>query len=211
MSNHQVLYETLLCAYSNQLEAINLLKQYRPYFELIPSLRRAIDSVITIPLPVVKITNAKESDRNLQIDCDVALLMCDPEWKIKTGKEIFIFIHRPEEEFSQLLNRWRQVEVTLGEEYSWLLPWKHQQIMNDKGDYLYPLFVTCSYTPDRIKRGLLGASLPTIAIDSTDKYTDECADTYPNTKDKVKLEITSAQDFGQDSSTEDCREDLSED
>lgn len=165
MTNNQVLYETLLCAYSNQLEAINLLKQYRPYFELIPSLRRPTDSLITIPLPVIKISNQKDHDQNFQLMCDVALLMCDPEWKIKTGKEIFIFIHRPDEDFSELLNRWRQVEVLLGNEYSWLLPWKHHQIMNEKGEYLYPLFVTCSYTPERIKRGLAGASLPTVAID----------------------------------------------
>jgi hypothetical protein len=165
MTNNQVLYETLLCAYSNQLEAINLLKQYRPYFELIPSLRRPTDSLITIPLPVIKISNQKDPDQNFQLMCDVALLMCDPEWKIKTGKEIFIFIHRPDEDFSELLNRWRHVEVLLGNEYSWLLPWKHHQIMNEKGEYLYPLFVTCSYTPERIKRGLVGASLPTVAID----------------------------------------------
>ncbi len=165
MTNNQLLYETLLCAYSNQLEAINLLKQYRPYFELIPSLRRPMDSLITIPLPVIKISNLKDSDQNYQLMCDVALLMCDPEWKIKTGKEIFIFIHRPEEEFSALLNRWRQVEVLLGNEYSWLLPWKYHQIMNEKAEYLYPLFVTCSYTPDRVKRGLRGAYLPSVAID----------------------------------------------
>lgn len=169
MTNNQILYETLLCAYSNQLEAINLLKQYRPYFELIPSLRRPTDSLITMPLPVVKISNQKENDQNFQLMCDVALLMCDPEWKIKTDREIFIFIHRPDEEFSELLNRWRQVEVMLGNEYSWLLPWKHHQIMNEKGEYLYPLFVTCSYTPERIKRGLAGASLPTVAIDAADE------------------------------------------
>ncbi len=179
MTNNQILYETLLCAYSNQLEAINLLKQYRPYFELIPSLRRPTDSLITMPLPVVKISNQKDNDRNFQLMCDVALLMCDPEWKIKTGKEIFIFIHRPEEEFSALLNRWRQVEVMLGNEYSWLLPWKHHQIMNERGEYLYPLFVTCSYTPERIKRGLTGASLPTVAIDAAEDETLEFESIYP--------------------------------
>jgi len=179
MTNNQVLYETLLCAYSNQLEAINLLKQYRPYFELIPSLRRPTESLITIPLPVVKISNQKDSDRNFQLMCDVALLLCDPEWKIKTEKEIFIFIHRPDEEFSELLNRWRQVEVILGSEYNWLLPWKHHQIMNEKAEHIYPLFVTCSYTPERIKRGLAGASLPIVAIDAAAEEKPEMESIYP--------------------------------
>jgi hypothetical protein len=166
MINNQVLYDILLCNYSNQLEAINLLRQYRPYFELIPSLRRPKESLITMPLPVVKVLNPKDGDRNLQLFCDVVLLMCDPEWKIKTGKEIFIFIHRPDEDFAGLLNRWRQVEVILGDEYYWMLPWKHQQIMNDKGESHYPLFVTCSYTPERIKRGLAGGSLPFVSVDT---------------------------------------------
>lgn len=173
MSNHPALYETLLCSYSNQLEAINLLKQHRPYFELIPSLRRPTDSVITIPLPVVKIASPRSEDEHLQLMCDVALLLCDPEWKIKTSKEIFIFIHRPEEEFSSLLGRWRQVEVMLGNEYNWLLPWKYHQIMSEKGEYFYPLFVTCSYTPDRIKRGLHGAALPTVAVDLVEEIKSE--------------------------------------
>jgi hypothetical protein len=176
MTNNQILYETLLCAYSNQLEAINLLKLHRPYFELIPSLRRPTESLITIPLPVVK-SNQKDGDRNFQLMCDVALLLCDPEWKIKT--EIFIFIHRPDEEFSELLNRWRQVEVILGSEYNWLLPWKYHQIMNEKAEHIYPLFVTCSYTPDRIKRGLVGSSLPIVAVDAAADEKVEMESIYP--------------------------------
>ncbi len=86
--------------------------------------------------------------------------MCDPDWKVKTGQEIFVFIHRPNEDFSALLKRWRQVEVTLGEEYYWLLPWKHRSIISDRGEYHYPLFVTLDYSPARIAKGLAGASLP---------------------------------------------------
>jgi len=166
MINNQTLYEILLCNYSNQLEIVNLLRQYRPYFELIPSLRRPKDSLITLPLPVVKVASTKDGDHHCQLLCDVVVLMCDPEWKIKTGKEIFIFIHRPDEDFSGLLSRWRQVEVMLGEEYYWMLPLKHQQLINDKGESHYPLFVTCSYTPERIKRGLAGACLPVISVDT---------------------------------------------
>jgi hypothetical protein len=161
----QTQYETLLCQYCNQLEAINLLRQYRPYFELLPSVRRPTESLICLPLPVVKLANSQLGSSHQQIQCDLVLLMCDPEWKIKTGREVFVFIHRPGEDFSGLLNRWRQVEVMLGEDYFWLLPWKYHQLMNDKGEYHYPLFVTLSYTPDRIKKGLAGASLPFISVD----------------------------------------------
>jgi hypothetical protein len=71
----------------------------------------------------------------------------------------------PGEDFSGLLNRWRQVEVMLGEDYFWLLPWKYRQIMSDKGEYHYPLFVSLGYTPERIKMGLSGASLPFVSVD----------------------------------------------
>jgi hypothetical protein len=161
MSNHQIQYDSLLSHYSNPLEAIALLRAYRPYFELIPSLRRPIDSLISIPLPVVQISGAHLQQSHQQLQCDLALIMCDPDWKVKTGQEIFIFIHRPNEDFSSLLHRWRQVEVTLGEEYYWLLPWKHRNnIISDRGEYHYPLFVTLDYSPARIAKGLDGASLP---------------------------------------------------
>lgn len=95
----------------------------------------------------------------------MALLMCDPEWKIKTGQEIFVFIHRPDEDFSDLLMRWRQVEVLLEEEYYWLLPWRYHQTLNDRGDRHFPLFVTLSYTPERIESALSGADLPYVHLD----------------------------------------------
>ena len=160
MSTLQLQYDTLLSHCSNPLEAIALLREYRPYFELIPSLRRPSDSLISIPFPVVQLTSPNLTQCHVQLECDLALIMCDPDWKVKTGQEIFVFIHRPNEDFSALLKRWRQVEVTLGEEYYWLLPWKHRSIISDRGEYHYPLFVTLDYSPARIAKGLAGASLP---------------------------------------------------
>ena len=173
MSNHQLQYDTLLSHYSNPLEAIALLREYRPYFELIPSLRRPIDSLIAVPFPVVQVSQPNLTQTHKQLQCDIALIMCDPDWKVKTGQEIFVFIHRPNEDYSALLQRWRQVEVALGEEYYWLLPWKHRSIISDRGEYHYPLFVTLDYSPARINKGLEGASLPYVkaapaAIDPPD-------------------------------------------
>ena len=48
-------YETLLAEYSSRSGAIALLQQYRPYLETLPSIRRPEQSLITIPLPVVRI------------------------------------------------------------------------------------------------------------------------------------------------------------
>jgi hypothetical protein len=86
--------------------------------------------------------------------------MCDPEWKIKTGVEIFIFIHRPHEDFSDLLGRWRQTQVWLDKDYEWLMPPRHSHILSEGTNTIYPLFVLFPDTLDRIKRGLLGANLP---------------------------------------------------
>ena len=113
-------YEELLASYSDRATAIELLKQHRPYLELLPSMRRPLESAIAIPLPIVRVeanslqvsTLADLSDRRLQLDpidttgygirasrlavrlpCDVALLMCDPEWQVTTGAEIFLFLH----------------------------------------------------------------------------------------------------------------------
>lgn len=55
--------------------------------------------------------------------------MCDPEWKIKTGVEIFVFIHRPQEDFSNLVNRWRQTQVLLSRGYTWEMPLHFQHIL----------------------------------------------------------------------------------
>ena len=172
-------YEVLLAEYSNHQAAIALLKQHRPYLEMIPSMRRPEESVIPIPLPVVRLRNqgtkASNNASNTTyanaiahepeatcLPCDIAILMCDPEWKIKMGVEILVFIHRPQEDFSDLLMRWRHTQVSLEKDYEWLMPHRYQHILSEGSDKIYPLFVVFDETPDRIKRGLIGACLPLV-------------------------------------------------
>ncbi|WGV28940.1 hypothetical protein [Halotia branconii] len=154
-------YEASLAEYSNHLAAIALLKQYRPYLEMIPSLRRPDDSVITIPLPIVRHRQTETTAQQATcLLCDVAILMCDPEWKIKTGAEILVFIHRHHEDFSDLLGRWRQTQVLLDQDYEWLMPPRHSHILSEGANTIYPLFVVFPETSERIQRGLTGAELP---------------------------------------------------
>ena len=166
----QIHYEALLAEYSNHEPAIALLKNHRPYLEMIPSMRRPDESVITIPLPVVRIrkfdaypgsgNHITLPEQTLSLPCDLAIVMCDPEWKIKMGVEILLFIHRPQEDFSELLGRWRQTQVWLDKDYEWLMPLRHQHILSEGADRVYPLFIVFPETPARIKRGLTGACLP---------------------------------------------------
>jgi hypothetical protein len=168
-------YEELLAKYSNHTEAVELLKQYRPYLEMIPSIRRSEESLITMPLPVVKLRKiplVQQADiqlspitttsKTIRIPCDLAYLMCDPEWKIKMGGEILIFIHRPEEDLSDLLCRWRQTQVLLDHDYEWVMPQYYRHIISEGAKHLYPLFVLFSQTDKRIQQGLIGAHLPFI-------------------------------------------------
>jgi hypothetical protein len=159
-------YETVLAEYSSPAGAIAALRQYRPYLEKVPSMRRPKDSVISIPLPLVRVKRMAEmgerSPETLRLPCDVAILMCDPEWKIKTGVEIFVFIHRPEEDFSDLLARWRQTQIWVDQGYEWLMPQRYQHILNDGAEEAFPLFVVFPHTPDRVRKGLKGAYLPTV-------------------------------------------------
>jgi len=155
-------YETLLAEYSNNSAAIALLKQHRPYLEMLPSLRRSDESVITISLPIVRLRHTGSTATRLP--CDLAILMCDPEWKIKTGADICVFIHRPQEDFSDLLGRWRQTQVLLDKDYEWLMPPRYQHVLSEGANTIYPLFVVFAETPERIKRGLGGAYLPFITI-----------------------------------------------
>ena len=146
-------YEELLARYSNQTEAIGLLKQYRPYLEMIPSIRRSTESLITMPLPVVKLrkviigqklnefSTITATSKTILLPCDLAYLMCDPEWKIKMGGEIFLFIYRPQEDLSDLLSRWRQTQVLLDHDYEWVMPQYYRHIISEGAEYLYPLFV----------------------------------------------------------------------
>jgi hypothetical protein len=129
-------------------------------------MRRADESVITIPMPVVRIrpTDDKGSNQTPSgltcLPCEVGILMCDPEWKIKTGTEILVFIHRPHEDFSDLLGRWRHTQVWLDRGYEWLMPRRYKHIFGDGSEEIFPLFVVFAETPERIKRGLEGAYLP---------------------------------------------------
>lgn len=173
MAVKQIHYEEVLADCSDHAGAIALLRQYRPYLEKIPSMRRPNESVITIPLPLVRIRGAVSaaasgasntiiSGEVVRLPCDIAVLMCDPEWKIKTGVELFIFIHRPGEDFSDLLSRWRQTQIYLDKGYEWLMPKRHQHILSEGTDETRPLFVIFPDTPERIRRGLRGAYLPFI-------------------------------------------------
>lgn len=165
-------YETLLAEYSTRSGAIALLKQHRPYLEALPSIRRSEQSLITIPLPVVRIRRPELDFKNplqpktpriaTSLPCDLGILMCDPEWKIKLGMEIIVFIHRPEEDFSDLINRWRRTQVFLDRDYEWLMPPSEQHMFSEAAEEINPLFVVFEATRDRIKQGLSGAGFPFI-------------------------------------------------
>jgi hypothetical protein len=165
-------YEALLSSFSHHHRAVELLRHHRPYFEKIPSIRRSVESVIIIPLPLVKVRQRQhvmnpshDSPYELiTIPCDLAFLMCDPEWQIKTDVEIFVFIHRPAEGLSDLLRRWRETQVLLSRGYSWEMPLHHQHIFSEGVDKPYPLFVLSTETAEHIRDGLRGASLPSVTI-----------------------------------------------
>jgi len=53
------------------------------------------------------------------LPCDVTILMCDPEWKIKTGVEILSSFIVPKKTFDLC---WRQTQVLLDKDYEWLMP-----------------------------------------------------------------------------------------
>lgn len=177
-------YEQLLAEYSNPPEAIALLRQYRPYLEMVPSLRRAYESIVTIPLPVVRIRHTWVRDGEgiiehrtrreaVGVPCDVAILMCDPEWKIKMGVEVIVLIHRRDEDFSDILGRWRRTQILLDQDYEWLLPSVHEHMLGEGSNQVLPLFVISQMTPERIARGLKGARLPfVVRTEPTDDSMD---------------------------------------
>lgn len=174
-------YETALADFSNRERIVSLLGQYRQYLEMIPSMRRPDDSVISIPLPLAKVRNLRQVmgdsinqgsvDETIPIPCDLAIIMCDPEWKIKMGVEILVFIHRPQEDFSDLLRRWRQTQVYLDKEYEWIMPDTEEHMFSDLAERILPLFIVFPDTPARIRKGLTGASLP--FVEYTIKLTQE--------------------------------------
>ncbi len=177
-------YEQILAQYSNHTEAVKLLKQYRPYLEMIPSIRRSAESLITMPLPVVKLRKVSvgqvnqfspitTTSKTILLPCDLAYLMCDPEWKIKMGGEIIIFIHRPEEDLSDLLARWRQTQVLLDHDYEWVMPQYYRHIICEGAEHLYPLFVLLNQTDEQIKQGLIGSHLPFITTSMLNSHLAE--------------------------------------
>ncbi|MEG4842681.1 hypothetical protein [Microcoleus sp. B9-D4] len=182
MSVKQSHYETLLAEYSESSAAIALLKKYRVYMEMIPSIRRALESLITIPLPIARLRDgvsyAGSSGTSISpgqavcLPCDLAILMCDPEWKVKIGVEILIFIHRPGEEFSELLGRWRQSQVWLDKGYEWVMPHRYRHIYSDEAEAVHPLFVLFEETPELIQRGLMAAGLPFV-VESFESGSEE--------------------------------------
>ena len=174
MATHQGDYENLLARCSDYRGALALLKQHRPYLEMLPSMRRPQDSIVTIPLPNIRIRRTVDTPGPINtrrevvaLPCDSVMLMCDPEWKIKTGVDVVLFIHRPAEDFSDLLTRWRRTQILLSENYEWLMPKQYEHLLNEGSERPYPLFITFPQTPERIIRGLNGAKLPVIVYTPT--------------------------------------------
>lgn len=178
MSVQKKHYESWLAEYSNVESVLGLLREYRPYMEKIPSLRRLDESVISIPFPIVRLREAISqkglngmeiaSGEALCLPCEIGILMCDPDWKIKTGIEVFIFVHRPQEDFSDLFLRWRQTQVLLDRGYEWVMPYRYRNMFCEGSDRAFPLFVLFDESPDRVKRGLKGAGLPFVIRVSED-------------------------------------------
>lgn len=171
-TQQRIAYEELLADCCHYDGILSVLMQHRPYFEALPSVRRPEVSVVAVPLPNVRSRETEETGgiidtryRIRPLPCDVALMMCDPEWKIKTGIEIVLFIQRPGEDFSDLLSRWRKTQTELGQGVEWVMPRKHSHLLAEGTETPHPLFVVfvddeLSPQSARIIRGLTGASLP---------------------------------------------------
>lgn len=162
-------YEEILARLSRQQDALVLLKQHQAYLKLLPRVRRPEASIIPVPLPTVQIRRFHDgmgdpaqhlTHELVSLPCDLAYLMYDPEWQVKVGVEIFIFIQRAEENFSQLLGRWRQTQVTLSPGYSWQFPPYYKQFSGESAERIFPLFVLFADTPEHIKSGLQSSALP---------------------------------------------------
>lgn len=174
--NRRIAYEELLADCCDYEGMLSVLKLHRPYFEALPSVRRPQESMVTLPLPNIRSREVADvggiidtSYRIRPLPCDVALMMCDPEWKIKTGIEIVLFIQRPGEDLSDVLSRWRQTQVELGQGVEWLMPRRHKHLLAEGTETPHPLFVVFTprrgeiFAPEaRIIRGLTGAGLPVV-------------------------------------------------
>jgi hypothetical protein len=140
-------------------------------------MRRPEESLVTIPLPIIRLKKddhnnphvSKKISTTQMLPCDLAILMCDPEWQIKLDVEIMIFIHRPDEDFSELLLRWRHTQVCLDQDYEWLMPSAESHMFSDTAEHIHPLFVIFPETPERILKGLKGAHLPYVIASNVSK------------------------------------------
>jgi hypothetical protein len=206
MTFPQTHYEELLATYSQSSHVVDLFKGYRPYLEMIPSMRRSTESLITIPLPVIRLRHSQPSPHGqgnittlepTLLPCDVGVILFDPEWKIKTGREIFIFIHRPDEDFSDFLGRWRRTQIMLGKDYEWILPSRYQNFQTEGAEKIHPLFVVFEGTPERILRGLKGAHLPYVMADTI--AADELATELTAAADLLdgNVEVLQEEDLGE--------------
>ncbi|MCS6781717.1 MAG: hypothetical protein RMI89_00385 [Gloeomargarita sp. SKYBB_i_bin120] len=167
-------YEELLARGSHVQGAIALLKTYRAYLELLPSMRRQELSLIPIVLPLVR-----QQGRLVQLPCELALLPCDPVWRVKTEQEVLVFIHRQGEDFSHLMQRWRQTQIQLAQPYEWVMPPRYSEVYNEGAEKLYPLFVLWPSSPQRIRQGLQGAGLP-VTVYNEPLKTSSQPDTQPH-------------------------------
>lgn len=168
-------YETTLADCCHYEGLLSVLTQHRPYFESLPSIRRLQESMVIIPLPNVRSREVSEIAGNIDtryriraVPCDIALMVCDPEWQIKTGIEIVLFIQRPGEEFSDLLRRWRQTQVELGQGVEWLMPRQHKHLLSEGTEAPHPLFVVFAPSDDgqRLKTDDLPKTESTLELTS---------------------------------------------
>lgn len=230
LCGHRIAYETLLAQCCHYDGLLSVLMQHRPYFEALPSVRRPQESMVAIPLPNIR--SREVSDRGGIVDtayrirplpCDVALMMCDPEWKIKTGIEIVLFIQRPGEELSNLLGRWRQTQAELGQGVEWLMPRQHKHLLAEGTETPHPLFVVFtgelsdrSARTHRIIRGLTGAGLPVATQpllpgleeenlpDISPTCEPDALDVEDLTAEAPSLEEAALEEAGLDAAFEDC-------
>ena len=71
-------YENAIARYCDTPDTLELLRQYRPYLEAIPSLRRPDDSLILLPFPLVRLRESL-SQRGLSgLDIRAGETVCLP-------------------------------------------------------------------------------------------------------------------------------------
>ncbi|AZB72270.1 hypothetical protein [Synechococcus elongatus] len=160
-----------LAACCDRAISVALLQQHRPYWELLPSLRRPAESLLPLPLPLVRRRERLVSDRGVEtvvqltpVPCELVFLLCDPEWKVKVGPDICLLIHRPEESFNDLLDRWRKTQICLSQPYEWHLEETQKQFQAEAGEAVLPLFLLQPDGPELIRKALTTVGLPWVTL-----------------------------------------------